>query len=103
MSKTYEVKTQKKYPCALYAYLTGLTEGTFSSNASSKGWSSKGGLTLEQASEIIRMPRRNDPRSQWTSEQGRECIEGLKAFGIIIKDEKLLNEFFGDGREGYLL
>lgn len=103
MAKTYEVKTQKRYPITLLAHLTGLSEGTFSSNASNKGWVSKGGLTIEQATEIIKLPRRNDSRSAWTIEQGRSAIEEFKAFGIIIKDEAILNEFFGNAEDGYLL
>lgn len=103
MARTYEVKMQKRYPITLLAHLTGLSEGTFSSGASNKGWTSKGGLTIEQATEIIKLPRRNDNRSTWTLEQGRAAIEEFKAFGVIIKDESILNEFYGNATDGYLL
>lgn len=103
MPKSYVIKQTKKYPITLLAHITGLTEGTFSSGASNKGWTSKGGLTIEQAVEIIKTPRRNDNRSVWTLDQGREVIKGLEAFGIFVNDNDILNEFYGNSEEGYLL
>lgn len=102
MANNYIIKTSKKYPITLLSHITGLTEGTFSSGASNKGWTSKGGLTIEQAVEIVKTPRRNDTRSLWSLEQGREVIEGFKAFGVYVRDTDILNEFYGNESEGFL-
>lgn len=95
--------TLKKYPVVLLAKITGLSESTFTAAASAKKWSSKDGLNLDQTCEILRMPRRRGKSTQWSLEQGREVIEGLKSRGITVNDSKVLNEFYGSEKEGYLL